>query len=318
MTCVRHSGTGVWLSRAAGPLLLAVVLGAILPGRPIEAQAGETAGLRHSAHELAFGVFWPPQAPLPDQTQAAKPLLQGALRVAWEELPARACLARLTVTLTRPSDEAARESWNSKLAFAEIDWMRYVRVWDGEGRWLWPNLPYLLRLPGVERVERYGGVDPGKGVDNDFAALLIRNYDATGQTEDARTRKRPLVSAEWRAAGATNVNKQTVVHSARSDEFTFHLGGGPVLGKSLARVWLVYADFMGARTPPGWPDAPEFAGGVLAYFEIEWDPEAAQERRLTMRQTIPRQGTGFDWARWVSRTKLATNWTATARLADAP
>ena len=58
--------------------------------------------------------------------------------------------------------------------------MRYVRVWDKDNRWLWPNLPYLLRLHGTERVERYGGVDPGKGVDNDFAAVLMRKYDESG------------------------------------------------------------------------------------------------------------------------------------------
>ncbi len=38
---------------------------------------------------------------------------------------------------------------------------------------------------GKARFERYGGVDPGKGVDNDFAAVLIRAYDATGEVERA-------------------------------------------------------------------------------------------------------------------------------------
>ena len=52
--------------------------------------------------------------------------------------------------------------------------MKAVRVWDARNQWLWPNLAYLLKLSGLERVERYGGVDPEKGVDNDFSALLIR------------------------------------------------------------------------------------------------------------------------------------------------
>ena len=46
--------------------------------------------------------------------------------------------------------------------FPQYDWMQYVRVWDADHRWLWPNLPYLLRLHGIERVERYGGIDPGE------------------------------------------------------------------------------------------------------------------------------------------------------------
>ena len=35
-------------------------------------------------------------------------------------------------------------------------------------------------MPGKERVDRYGGVDPGKGIDNDFAAVLIRG-SSSGQ-----------------------------------------------------------------------------------------------------------------------------------------
>ena len=54
--------------------------------------------------------------------------------------------------------------------------MHYVRVGDADRRWLWPNLPYVLRLHGIERVERYGGVDPGKGVDDDFAANFLKLF----------------------------------------------------------------------------------------------------------------------------------------------
>ena len=108
-------------------------------------------------------------------TSDRKPLLHGCVILRLEALPDRSLAARLRIILSRPSDETGRQFWNSRLAFPEYDWMRYVRVWDTSHQWLWPNLAYLLRLHGLERVERYGGVDPGKGVDNDFAAVLIRN-----------------------------------------------------------------------------------------------------------------------------------------------
>jgi hypothetical protein len=114
--------------------------------------------------------------------------------------------------------------------------MRYVRVWDVDQRWLWPNLSYLLRLHGTERVERYGGVDPGKGVDKDLAAVLIREFGASGRNESEGTKGAPLVAAEWYPAGAAVTDKQTVVHAAQSDEFTLHLGGTPERSQGLAAV----------------------------------------------------------------------------------
>ncbi|HEY5912455.1 MAG TPA: hypothetical protein VJA21_17775 [Verrucomicrobiae bacterium] len=219
--------------------------------------------------------------------------------------------------MSRPSDEAGREFWNSRLAFPEYDWMRYVRVWDKENRWLWPNLPYLLRLHGIERVERYGGVDPGKGVDNDFAAVLIRKYDESGTQEDAVTERAPFVAVGWYPVGVSGpVDKQTVVHAAQSDEFTVHLsapGGG---GRGVAAVWLIYADFMGAKLPEAWPKAAEFAGGILAYFELQWDLSAGSERQLSLRQLVPKRSTGFDWEQWAPRTRAARESKSTAKLSD--
>lgn len=223
---------------------------------------------------------------------------------------------RLRTTLTRPSDEAGREFWNSRLAFPEYDWMRYVRVWDADKRWLWPNLPYLLRLHGTERVERYGGVDPAKGVDNDFAAVLIRKYDVSGREESMDTRRAPLVAAEWHPVGVTVADKQTIVHVAQSDEFTLHLGRAETGAQGLARVWLIYADFMGARPPQNWPKAPEFAGGILACFEVQWDLKATPADGISIRAVVPKQDTGFDWERWARRTRSSQRPSTTAKLSD--
>jgi hypothetical protein len=221
--------------------------------------------------------------------------------------------------LVRASDEAGREFWNSRLAFSEYDWMRYVRVWDADNRWLWPNLAYLLRLHGIERVERYGGVDPGKGVDDDFAGVLIRKYDASGRNEDEATRRAPLVAAEWYPVGvSTVVDKHTVVQTAESDEFTLHLGRADEPGQGQAAIWLIYADFMGTKVPETWPKALESTGGILAYFEAPWDLKAQPGHEIVLRQVVPRQSTGFDWEAWANRTRAARDSRMTAKLLDVP
>src|SRR6185295_12514138 len=99
---------------------------------------------------------------------------------------------------------------------------------------------------GIERVERYGGVDPSKGVDNDFAAVLIRKYDATGQSESQDTRQTPLVEAEWHPVGVAAAGKQSIVHSVQSDEFVIHVGRPEQSSQGKGAIWLIYADFMGA------------------------------------------------------------------------
>jgi hypothetical protein len=172
--------------------------------------------------KLSFDVFWPPHGAEPARSDE-QPLLRGALVVQREGQSNTRPVLRLRVILERPADEAAQERWNARLGYPELDWMRFVRVWDREQRWLWPNLPWLLRLPGREREERYGGVDPAKGVDNDFAAVLIRRYDASGAREGESTRHAPLVTAEWRPMGTNQVDKLTIVHQALSEEFTIAL-----------------------------------------------------------------------------------------------
>jgi hypothetical protein len=175
------------------------------------------AGLPAWATEVEFGVQWPPDAP-------GKSLLRGMVTAVTTNLATGACLAKITVTLTRPQDDASREFWNKRLAFPQYAWMKEVRVWDAQRRWLWPNLSCLLRLHGIERIERYGGVDPGKGVDNDFAAVLLRKCGAGGEAESVETKQRPLVSAEWHPVGGRGeTSLETIVHSARSDECKLHL-----------------------------------------------------------------------------------------------
>jgi hypothetical protein len=166
-------------------------------------------------------------------------------------------------------------------------------------------------------VERYGGVDPGKGVDNDFAAVLIRKYDESGTREDEVTQRGPLVAAEWYPVGVSGpVDRQTVVHTARSDEFTLHLGGTEGKARGKAAVWLIYGDFMGAKLPEAWPKALEFAGGILAYFEVQWDLNAGPGRQISLRQVVPKRSTGFDWERWVPRTRAARDPKSTAKVSD--
>ncbi len=248
---------------------------------------------------LDFGVYWPPQDPESPQGPAGQPLLLGQLRVRQTDSPQADATHTVSIQLTRPHDEEHRETWNARLAYREYDWMRRVRVWDVDEKWLWPNLPYLLRVHGKDRVERYGGIDPGKGVDNDFAAVLIRACDATGEAEKATDDPAPLVSAQWYPVGVKDIDRQTIVHTARSDDFilSFDNSDGTLHGRFA--VWLIYADFMGAPSPRTWPEELEWAGGILAYFEIDRHVDSSGHCQLNIQQKTPTSATGFDWATWV-------------------
>jgi hypothetical protein len=268
------------------------------------------------AQTVEFGVYWPPQSPAVATGPKARALLDGAITLHVQNLAATGWVASIRLVLSRAADDAGREFWNSRLAFPEYDWMSEVRVWDAEHRWLWPNLAYLLRLHGKERVERYGGVDPGKGVDNDFAAVLIRKYDASGQIESEETRQAPLVSAEWHAVGAATADKQSVVHAAQSDEFTLHLGMPGEASSARAGIWLIYADFLGAKPPVAWPKEPEYAGGILAFFEARWARSVDGRPEIRIEPMVPRQATGFGWERWTLRTLASPDSKRTAKLTD--
>ena len=111
--------------------------------------------------------------------------------------------------------------------------------------------PVPLAAHGKERVERYGGIDPGKGIDNDFAAVLIRpvEHESSGGGDSGSvTTAPPRVSAEWYPVDAESLDGKSVVHVARSDDFRVRVlpGGGQTDSGGL-RVWLIYADFLGER-----------------------------------------------------------------------
>ena len=268
------------------------------------------------AQTVKFGVYWPPQSPVVATGPRTRSLLDGVITLDVQNLVATGWVASIRIVLSRAADKAGREFWNSRLAFPEYDWMSYVRVWDADHLWLWPNLAYLLRLHGKERVDRYGGVDPGKGVDNDFAAVLIRKYDAKEEREREATAEAPLVSAEWQAVGAVKVDRQTLVHTAQSDQFTLHLGMPGEASGGMAGIWLIYADFLGVPPPPNWPKEPEYAGGILAFFEVRWAKSVAGRPEIRVEQVAPRRATGYDWERWTLRTLASPDTHSTAKLSD--
>lgn len=315
----RRLKIGVWI----GAVLLAALTVAIvrLLALPVSPRAEPLPGAEPLADVTSsFEIFWPPQDPEKAHAASARPLLRGTLALQTDAETDQGSIIRLRVTLARPSTEDDREYWNSVLAFADVAWMDQVRVWDQDEQWLWPNLPYLLRLPGLERVQRYGGVDPGKGVDNDFAAVLIRKYDAQGVIESRETQTKPLVSAEWHPVGAasdTEVDLHSVVHAARSDEFQLHVGGADAPDRGQFKVWLIYADFLRANPPPTWPAVREWAGGILAYYEIDWESSPERGCRGIVRQKRPPTDTHFEWSQWVVRTPGADRSQAEARLTDA-
>lgn len=246
----------------------------------------------------SFDIHWPPRDPENANARTAQPLLLGSIALEEVSFAAAESELRLALTITRPSTESNREFWNSRLAYADLSWMDEVRVWDSASQWLWPNLPFLLRRHGEERVQRYGGVDPGKHVDNDFAAVLIRKYDASGSLESNQTREFPLVSAGWHPDPGTTTDLQSVVHVARSDWFTIHLGSHEKAAAGKLKVWLIYADFLGSRPPKTWPKNPEWAGGILAYCEVDWEKVPGEPCRGLVRHKKPSESTGFDWAAW--------------------
>jgi hypothetical protein len=259
----------------------------------------EADGQVRQRRQCAFVIHWPTRDPTSAAARSTRPLLRGELTAATMAAREGGQVLRLRITLTRPDDDAARRFWNRSLAFPQHAWMKKVRVWDKTRRWLWPNLPYLLRLPGIERLERYGGVDPGKGVDNDFAAVLIRRYSGLDAGAVARADRAPLVSAEWHPVGHSgDTQLDSLVHTARSDAFSLQLGAPTPASSGRAAVWLIYADFFGANPPANWPREAEFAGGILAYFEVVWRRDASQSWSLDVRQSVPPRGTGFDWSRW--------------------
>jgi len=261
-----------------------------------------------------FSIHWPPIPPEAETAAGIPPLLRGDVSLRESSSPDKSRALEISLTIRRPSSEEERKFWNSRLAFADVPWMNEVRVWDSEMKWQWPNLPYLLRRHGEERVERYGGIDPGKFVDNDFAAVLVRKFDAEGKVESQETLTAPLVSAEWRGNAQPETDIYTLVHVATSDIFSVQVGDDDEHTTGMLKLWLIYADFLDSRPPSSWPEEREWDGGILAYCEIVWDKLPGESCHGTVRFRTPPTATGFEWAKW------STDPTAPAgsRLSDMP
>ncbi|MFT5526276.1 MAG: hypothetical protein ACI9HK_004250 [Pirellulaceae bacterium] len=265
-------------------------------GSPTAPEVVGPATVEREKAACAFDVHWPPKDLTRSTTQATSPLLLGRLSIS-EVSGAEKNDVRISVALARPDSEADRLRWNDDLAFPEYSWMAKVRVRDLGGKWIWPNLPYLLRAHGTARIERYGGVDPTKGVDNDFAAVLIRPLDDKSV--------QPMVSAEWygqQVIAAGETDRRSIVHVARSDDFVLHIPNKqtPVeaaIPKSFG-VWLIYADIMDADMPRSWPRQGEYNGGILAYFEIHGSRHSNGDLEFAVEQLTPKSATGFDWEQW--------------------
>jgi hypothetical protein len=267
------------------------------------------------AAELPFDVHWPLVDPGTEKAAETTALLKGKVAIrteAWDTTDPRMVIR---LTLTRPDNEEHRRFWNSCLAYYEYQWMDNVRVWDRDRRWLYPNLPFLFQLHGVDRIDRYGGWDPGKDVDNDFGAVLLRKYDATGREEHPHTSCGPLVSAAWHPVGHAGGDRYAVVHGAASDEFTLHLLENGAAGSGRVKLWFVYGDFMNHRVPDSWPDEPEFDGGTMAFFHIDWQYKLGKPFRPIISQQTP-EHTGFDWPTWIGREEESTQAVGKPRLMD--
>lgn len=232
--------------------------------------------------EHSFRVHWPPRSP-DSPKHRMQPLLNGKLLTAIE-----GCELRIAVLLERPSSESDRQKWNELMEFPQYEWMSSVHVWDEEQKWLWPNLPYLLRAYGEERIERYGGIDPKKLVDNDFAPVVVRcGADV-------------LLSAEWYGSSA-DADRQSIVHAARSDIFNvdFEVAEQEVESKKLF-VDLVFADFMDWKPPADWPTESEMAGGILASAALVVELADGLVTLESVVFQVPESSTGVDWQEWMN------------------
>lgn len=107
------------------------------------------------------------------------------------------------------------------------------------------------------------------------------------------------------------------MHVAHSDEFVLHVDASNRLARGQIQVWLIYADFLGASPPTSWPPVPEWAGGILAYFEIDWEASEELGLRGVLRQRRPPTDTHFKWSDWVVRPAGARSSQARVRLSDA-
>jgi hypothetical protein len=274
-----------------------------------------------AAGTVDFDINWPPRALAP-RKPSRRSLLNAQLFLRGDPSQANDPKMTVTLTITRPhASNADRRYWNASTAFEQYKhWMPYVRGRDASGKqWLWPNLSYLFKLHGTDRVERYGGWDPGHKVDNDFGAVLIRKLTNSGQPET----EPPLVSADWHGDDAVGSH---VVHIARSDTFTLHVDNPAEPSSGQARVCFIYGDFMDWRPPWKYASGPmknrplkmEHSGGIIAQFRIDWTYAPKAPFEFTVTQETPHSDTGFNWKKWIARRAKWARPQARPKLTDHP
>ena len=118
----------------------------------------------------------------------------------------------------------------------------------------------------------------------------MKQFGADGTMSDQR-----LVSAEWYPFPNAETTGSSIVHTAVSDEFQITLPQSQNEGE--IGVWIIYADFLGAGIPPGWPREPEYDGGILAFVRLRWK-RSGNNFELSAQHDVPKMSTGFDWAAW--------------------
>ena len=250
---------------------------------------------RDDVMETSFPIDWPPTVPGDSTRNRRAPLLNGKLMLTAGSVSGDQKV-NVRIEIIRPSSEPDRERWNRSLRFPEYDWMSRVRTWDRDEQWLWPNLPFLLRANGIPRHQRYGGVDPGKGVDNDFAGIVVKPLS---NDEIAPA----LVAVDWHPPVGESVNKKSIVHKAISDDLQLCLP--KKINNGELGVWLIYADFLNFQPPKSWPMEPEYDGGILSYFVVKWRRTSDGKIKLIgVENTIPPKSTGVNWQQWLSENQV--------------
>lgn len=175
-------------------------------------------------------------------------------------------------------------------------WRDYRISWGPDNvppneQWPWPRLDWFLSGSGGD--ESYGSVDPGTGIHNDYAAIVIREYDSYGQ-ETIRTRGTgagtdvtwpgPLISTTWLPLHSFGA---PATHDIRSVGFKLNLG-------YTYKVWIVMAD-MFSNPFAGAPEEGS-AGGTIVYFEID------EVGRIN--QKWPPPSTGYFWDKYPPEDRL--------------
>ena len=251
------------------------------------------------AGRVDFDINWPPR-PLTPHKPSRRSLLTGQLFVQGENSKPNSPEISITLTLTRPhATNADRKFWNTMTEFKQYKhWMPYVQGRTADGhQWLWPNLAYLFKARGADRIERYGGWDRKHKNDNDFGGILIRKLTTVDSP--------PLVSADWHAPDAPHTSRFDIVHTAQSDTFTLH----PENPSGSARLWFIYGDFMTWRPPWKYAAGPmknrplkkEYSGGIIAQFRIDWRYTPSSPFEFKVTQETPSDDTHFPWRKWISR-----------------